>query len=251
MKNGEYGHFVCLVAGDNPDELMKEYGPGDGTKEYIIYKLSEAIKIQEQAKQMYNALIEKAPTLFQKFVFEEELDVIKDETPIEYFSRLTQSFKHNPETGDAISNVNPSAKYTSYRIGKELFCPFMLKNGNVSSQALKGDVNWEEMHLGKAEKYDIVWDTVIDGKKPKTDTEKLIYNNMKHMKNYLLSFGNKEKYVSFCTSFWTFAFLSKETGWVNLEPETNQMDWVICFFEKFIVPLSENTLLTQYECTSE
>ena len=88
----------------------------------------------------------------------------------------------------------------------------------------------------------------MEGKKPETDKEEKIYNNMKNRTGYFQKFGTKEKYVASCTAFWGYAFLDK-SGWKELEPDQDQFEWMISYWDRFIKPLPDDTLLTIYECT--
>ena len=50
------------------------------------------------------------------------------------------------------------------------------------------------------------------------------------------------------TAFWGYAFLSEKTGWVELEDNEEQFKWVVNFYNKFIKPQSDDTLISIYEC---
>ena len=71
---------------------------------------------------------------------------------------------------------------------------------------------------------------------------------MKNRTMYFSKFKTKENYVIHSTAFWGYAFLSEKTGWKELEEHMNQFDWVSHFYDNFIKPLDENTLLTIFEC---
>ena len=88
----------------------------------------------------------------------------------------------------------------------------------------------------------------MEGKEPKTEEDKIVYENMKNRKAYFEKYGDKKTYVISNTAFWGYAFLSEKEGWKELEPNVNQFIWVSQFFDRFIEPLDDNTLLTIYEC---
>ena len=48
MTNDDYQHFVCIVAGDNPDELMKPYDRREEEEPYVRYHYKDAAKIKEK-----------------------------------------------------------------------------------------------------------------------------------------------------------------------------------------------------------
>ena len=71
---------------------------------------------------------------------------------------------------------------------------------------------------------------------------------MKNRRAYFEHFGNKENYVVSNVAFWGYAFLSEETGWVELEDNMDQVEWVKNFYKRFIEPLDDDTLITVCEC---
>ncbi len=95
--------------------------------------------------------------------------------------------------------------------------------------------------------YDRAWEMVMYGSGPVNDYENQIYDNMKARTAYFEKFGNKEAYVLSNTAFWAYAFVSKN-GWIELEDNVDQFTWVRNFYEMFIDPLPDDTLLTIYEC---
>ena len=70
---------------------------------------------------------------------------------------------------------------------------------------------------------------------------------MKNMQEYFSNFEGREHYIAANTAFWGLAFVD-DSGWHELDSSVKQFDWVIGFYDKFIKPLPENTLLTIYEC---
>ena len=103
------------------------------------------------------------------------------------------------------------------------------------------------MHLHGGEIYSRAWEMVMEDSKPENDYEKQIYKNMKARTAYFEKFGTKENYIIVNTAFWGYAFVSKN-GWAELEDEMDQFVWVRNFYPLFIEPLSDDTLLTIYEC---
>ena len=84
-------------------------------------------------------------------------------------------------------------------------------------------------------------------KQPKTDEEKIIYENMRNRVEYFRLFETKDNYVMQSTAFWAYAFVD-ENKWTELDETTSQFEWVKNFYERFIKPLDDNTLLTIFEC---
>jgi hypothetical protein len=70
---------------------------------------------------------------------------------------------------------------------------------------------------------------------------------MKNLDAYFLNFEGREHYIASNTAFWGLAFVDAN-GWHELSPADKQFDWVIGFYDRFISPLPDDTLLTIYEC---
>ena len=98
------------------------------------------------------------------------------------------------------------------------------------------------------ELFERTWELVMDNSEPANESEKTIYENMKRRENYLKSFGNKDIYVASNTAFWGFAFVSEETGWMEMEDNVDQFVWMTQYYNMFIKPLPDDTLLTIFEC---
>ena len=120
-------------------------------------------------------------------------------------------------------------------------------DGREVFQARKKDVDWSKMHLNSKKVYENAWDMVIGKKKPKTDEEKIIYENMRNRVEYFRLFETKDNYVMQSTAFWAYAFVD-ENNWYELDETTSQFEWVKNFYDRFIKPLDGNTLLTIFEC---
>ncbi len=245
-------HFVCIVAGENPDNLIKQYDNNYNIEKTIVYSFKDADFIKQSYIKMYEALLNRENlNEYEKLIIETDLDGIKEDSNIEFFSMLTQEYEHDQDTGDAITYKNVNGKYETCKKGNNFSVPFILNDGGTSFQARKNEINWEQVHMPskQIEIYDTVWELIINKKIPQNDTEKLYYKNMKDNIPYLMSFKTKENYISAMCSFWGYAFPSEKTGWKELEPNMNQYEWVKEFFNTFIKPLTENTKLTIYECT--
>lgn len=249
MNADDYRHFVAIVAGDNPEELMFPY---DSTKEvepYVVYKFADAATIKEKYLAMYEGILKGSElSESEKKEVEEEYKEMKEESPVELFYDITEGYDYDEETGDAISKKNPVGKWKHFNLGKVFSVPFVTKDGKETYQAKKSEINWDAIHLNGQEVYRRAWEMVMEGSKPEGDTEELIYENMKNRQVYFTKFGTKENYVVSSTAFWGYAFLSEKTGWVELEDTDNQFDWVSNFYDRFIKPLPEKTKLTIFEC---
>jgi hypothetical protein len=177
----------------------------------------------------------------------DKLAVIESQAPEEFYLDLTEDYERDKETGDALTTENPDGKWSSYRLGKLFSIPFVLNDGTETFQARKGDINWELMHLHGGEIYGRAWEMVMEGSEPANDHERQIFENMRARTAYFEKYGTKENYILVNTAFWAYAFVTKD-GWLELEDDMDQFQWVGRFYETFIDPLPDDTLLTIYEC---
>ena len=250
MAIDQYNHFVAIVAGDNPEVLMSPYDKNIETEPRVVYKYEDAGNLRDQYIHIYRSIVssDAIPEGPFKEDAKDKLAVIENQTPEEFYLDLTMEYDHDPETGDATTKENPDGKWSSYRIGKLFSVPFILKDGTEAFQAKKGDINWEMMHLHGGEIYARAWEMVMEGSEPQNDYEKQIYDNMKARTAYFEKFGTKENYVLGNTAFWGYAFVTRTGNWLELEEDMDQFVWVRSFYDSFIAPLPDDTLLTIYEC---
>ena len=240
-------HFNLIVAGKNHAELVKPYDLNIETEPYLVHRFKDA----ETLRKMNLAYLEDLkksdnPKLVQ--YAEERINEINGMSLIDYYEDLTYDCELD-EKGDAYSTKNPKGKYLSAIVAKMYAEPMILKDGTTSMSALKKDIDWDATQNYRRHEYETAWDTVMGIRAPANEEEEEIYKNMKPHKDYLYGFGTKENYVRSCTSFWGFAFLSKKTGWVQMDDEQcEQFEWVKNFYDRFIKKLPDNTLLTKYEC---
>ena len=89
----------------------------------------------------------------------------------------------------------------------------------------------------------------MEGKEPSNDEELLVYNNMKNKTAYFKKFVNKEKYVSFSTCYWNYAYVD-ENGWIDINSSPSEYEWVEGFYDKFVANLKPTDKVTIYECST-
>ena len=249
MAIDQYNHFMALVAGDNPEVLMSPYDKNMRTEPRVVYRYADAAKLRDHYLKVYRAITssDTVPEGPFKEDARDKLAVIDSQTPEEFYLDLTEDYERDKGTGDALTTENPDGKWSSYRLGKLFSIPFVLNDGTETFQARKGDINWELMHLHGGEIYGRTWEMVMEGSEPANDYERQIYGNMKARTAYFEKFGTKENYILVNTAFWAYAFVTKD-GWLELEDDMDQFVWVRNFYESFIDPLPDDTLLTIYEC---
>lgn len=248
MTNDDYQHFVCIVAGDNPIELMLPYDKTKEEEPYVKYRFKDAKTLKEKYIELYEGILNNDAETIDKEVLRDIVDDLKEMTIEEFYEDLTQGLEIDEENGDAISRENKNGHYTFYELGKWFSIPFLTKDGREVFQAKKSDIDWDKMHLNGGDVYKRAWEMVMENKEPNTDYEKTIYENMKDKTAYFEKFETKENYVISNTAFWGYAFVSNKTGWMDASECESQFAWMSCFYDVFINNLSDDTLLTIYEC---
>ena len=248
MTNDDYQHFVCIVAGDNPDELMKPYDRREEEEPYVRYRYKDAAKIKEKYIELYEGILNSDEKTIDKEELEDIVNDLKEMSVEEFYEELTEGLTIDDKTGDAISTENRQGMFSYYEIGKWLSVPFLLKDGKEVFQAKKSDINWDKIHLGGGDIYRRAWEMVMENSAPTTEYEKHIFENMKDKTTYFQKFENKENYIISNTAFWGYAFLSEKTGWVDASDTNDQFVWMAEYYNMFIKNLSDDTLLTIYEC---
>lgn len=250
MNSDDYRHFVCITAGENPDEMMQEFDKSKKGEKKLIYKYSDAKSIKEKFIKAYSTLLSRETNNFKKEYIKSTIQDFSEMDNDEFFDYIakSQGLTIEEETGDAYSDGSDNGKWSSYSIGKLFSIPFLLNDGREVYQARKKDIDWEHVHLSGGDIYRRAWEMVVDGDAPQTPYEEVIYNNMKDKRAYFDKFETVDNYVTSNTAFWGYAFLSKETGWVDATDE-DQFAWMSNYYDRFIKGLPDDTLLTIYECS--
>lgn len=242
-----YSHFVTIVAGDNPIDAIEKFRDKGNNGPILAYRYADAEEIKKTHTLLAKEYLKQANNEFEKMELEDILDTLENQSIDEFWDDLSNEYEMDDDK-NLYTYENPEAKCSSYNIGKNLSLPLILKDGSQSFQARKGDVDWERTHLHGYNMYIRTWELAMEGETPLNDVEKNIKKNMGNMRDYFMFFGDKNTYALHCSAFWGYAFLDEEGWWRDLSFETNQIDWVINFYKDFIEPLSDNTLLTVFEC---
>lgn len=248
-------HFKVIVAGENPEELMLRYDSQTKVAPYVVFEFKKAGEYKENYLKSLRAILKHAEKEFpndeQVEYLREEIKDIESESAEDYFLDLTEGLTLDEKTGDALSTDNPNEMFTFHKVGGSFSLPFILKGKEGEEaetySARKKDIAWNEVHLANQRPYEVAWDTTHGLAEPQNEDEQKIYENMKNLNAYFLNFENREHYIASNTAFWGLAFVD-EDGWHELPPDEKQFDWVINFYDRFIEPLPEDTLLTIYEC---
>lgn len=248
MTNDDYQHFVCIVAGENPDSLMSEYDKNKVVIPYMVYEYDKIPQLKKKFIDMYTMALNEGLNDAQQEYVKSMLQDLAEMDNDEFFYELVSNDELTiGDDGNAYSSKNKDGKWSFYSIGKIFSIPFYLKDGREVFQAKKGEIDWKHMHLHGGEIYEKAWEMIMEAKEPQNDYEATIYENMKDKQSYFEKFETKENYVASNTAFWGYAFLSDKTGWVDAEEE-EQFEWMKNYYDMFIKPLTDDTLLTIYEC---
>ena len=237
--------FSVMVIGNNPEEQMAQFNASLKVQPYLKYKINDASELRKKAiLTVENMIFEMNDNPIVLEYLHNHLSEIKEMTDIEYFSFLTNKLSHD-EDGNAWDDSNPNGKWTSYTIGKENSIELIKKDGTITMQCRKGDVDWSAIHLAKQQIYKRTWEMVIENQTPKHDADKIMLGIMGDKKDYLLNFKTKDNYIKYNTSYWNYAVI-KDGVWKDTDNQ-NSIDWVINFYETFVEPLNDDELITIYE----
>lgn len=248
MNSDDYRHFVCIVAGDNPDELMAQYDKNKKVEPYVVYQYSDAEKLRQKYIESYQAMLNDDSEEYDKEYIKDTILDLSEMSADDFYYDITEGLSIDPDTGNAMSDVNKDGKWSYCNIGKMFSVPFLTKDEREVFQARKGDIDWDKIHLSNSYIYERAWDMVMNDSKPENDYEQQIYDNMKDKVAYFKKFETKENYVISNTAFWGYAFLSDKTGWMEASEYDDQFVWMANYYNLFIQNLSDDTLLTIYEC---
>lgn len=127
--------------------------------------------------------------------------------------------------------------------------------------ALKKNIDWNALYKDteKYQKQLRYWDVYVNGATPKTKEEKEWGKDpFGYKPEYLRStYKNKNNYAKATSSFSTYAVLHEgewkapgDMGWFGCSTESGKekLEWEMNFYERFIEPLPENTLITVVDC---
>lgn len=241
--------FNVLVVGDNPEALMEKYSSKNKNEKYIAYYYDQASEYRKTKLKILKGVLDMMDMGDNaKEIIRADYDYYNSLSDMDYYLELTDGYELDPTTGDAYTDKNKDSKFNSYNKNGIFSYPFITKNGQETYSAEKGNIDWERVHLADTRTYNVVWETVMEGREPEDEDERILYNNMKNRRAYLENFANKQDYVFSMASFWCYAYLD-ENGWKEIEGP--QFEWVKNFYDKFIAPLSENAKLTIYDCTRD
>lgn len=249
---GQSSFFSAMVVGEDPKSLMAPFDAKLKVEPYVKYEFSKADKYLQYAIMSLKAVLaQKHELKLEEHLIENikgRISILKKVTPFEYYQAITNGMEYNKD-GDALSDVNPQAKWITCKEASNFAIKLKLVDGTEATSAKAEDIDWSLMHKVNQDVYRAAWETVMEGKEPSNDEELLVYNNMKNKTAYFKKFVNKEKYVSFSTCYWNYAYVD-ENGWVDINSSPSEYEWVEGFYDKFVANLKPTDKVTIYECST-
>ena len=253
---------TLLVVGDNHEELVKKYSEETVCEKHLKYRFSDAAKLRKNKLDLIKAIMDnkeiKMPDSYYQTYKQMYQDTIELDD-IDFYYDITYGCEYDPETNDAYTTENTDAKFAqafcydkSFKnTGEEapMSNPFILKDGSKAYSAHFDEIDWSKMHMNNTKVYESAWEVCVDKRKPKTDIEKQIFENMGNREVYFANFKDKQEYVTHSCAFWTYGYLDNN-GYVELDYKTDDKVWVKNFYKNFIEPIKNNPLLTLYEMRS-
>lgn len=256
---------TVMVVGDNPDELIKRYDLDRKLEPYVKLKRSQASITQEKHLAFIDRILSSKEITLpdrQRDFFKNLYLDIKDMDEAEYFEYVTAGCTYDDETGDAITTVNPIARYQhAINPQKRLDAtneehdfanPFILKplegeeEGEVISYtAKKSEIDWNRMHLYNTNLYKRAWEICVEGDEPKNNQEMIIKKNMGERIDYFNNFDNKEEYILHSCSFWCYGYLDGNT-YKELDYTISDKEWVRTYYDNFVKPLKDDETISLY-----
>lgn len=186
--------------------------------------------------------------------------------------------------GELLSTYNPDSKWDWYQVGGRYAGRIVVKDGieidepsfswgwdadsinkvisegNKTDSAYKKDIDFSKMHRTEEDYNDAMryWELVVEGDTPKNeDEENIIKWSFYKPKFYVERYKDKETYAECRSSFSMWAVVKDgvwyekgKMGMFAMSDETHDeaLDWELNFYDRFIKPLSDDTLITVVDC---
>ena len=112
MNGDDYRHFVCIVAGDNPSELMEYYDKNRKVEPYIVYRYSDAEELRQRYIESYQLMLNQDNSEYEKEYIQEMILDLSEMSADDFYYEITDGMTIDPENGNAISDVNKDGKFS-------------------------------------------------------------------------------------------------------------------------------------------
>lgn len=252
MAKTKSNFFTLMVFGDDAKKQIEKYSTEYKVPQYIKYKYLDASKYKDTEVKALNQLLDVTNLSNEPHIREwitNRLNALAKQSAFEFYKELTDGMYYD-ENGNALSEENPNGKFDTAKIGKMFSTPFTLKDGNTSYSARCSDIDWVATNTKNHRIYERTWDLVMDKKDAISDIDKKIYDAMKDKTAYLSSFGDKEWYVRYCSSYWCNAVVN-DGEWHDCNTDCNGDfgKWIGSFSERFMAYNKKDDLVTIFECS--
>jgi hypothetical protein len=248
--NSSSHYYSLLVIGNNPNDQVLKFDITEDTENpYVIYKYSERNQLRKNKIKIYDALLREESRTTYKKAIADRIDKLSNMSDDEYYFELGEVYSYDVDN-NIITSENPNGKWITCERGGHIFSNYIKDfNDNGVISAIKKNIDWTLTHMRQdnVNIYNKTWDLCINSLKPETDYDINIFKNMNPYKDYIKSFNTKEAYTKMSCSFWTYAVIINGV-WVDMD-DKNEYDWISNFYNNFIIPVSDNDLLTIYEYT--
>ena len=248
---GQSRFFSVMVVGEDPKSLMAPFDANLKVEPYIKYEFTKAADYLKYAIMSLEAVVKQKHELkLEEHLIDNlnaRISILKKVTPFEYYQSLTHGMDYT-EDGDALSDTNPQAKWVTCREASNFAIKLKLVDGTETYSAKAEDIDWSLMHKVNEDVYKAAWEIVMEDKEPTTDEERLIYENMKGKETYFQKFVTKDKYVSFSTCYWNYAYVDAN-GWVDINSAPSEYEWVEGFYDNFVTKIKPTDKVTPSECS--
>jgi hypothetical protein len=244
-------YITCLVVTKgkaNPDKLIEKYSSSVKGKKRIKYRFIDSEKLRKNEISLLKEMLKNGCEKSE--IIQYRLEQLENTTDFENYKHLVEGLEID-DNGDAWTDENEDIKFDTFEKARGHFSiPFPLQNGEFAFKAKKSDVIWSEIHQNKRimKQYETMWKLFKKEKEPSDENEKKLYEGIKNMDNYFSAFIDMDSFISHNTSFFTYAYCDKD-GWLDIDnSKEDSRIWINNYFNKFIEPLSEDSILTLYEC---
>jgi len=245
-----FDYISVLVIGPNSDEQMSKFDEmAEVNEPYVLYKYSDIKKYRNIQINVCKEYLKNIKSQQEKESVINRMSELKSISDEEFYSRLGELHQFDAEK-NIISTDNPHGRWITCEQGGRIFSKFLVNlNGQYISTGKKFDIDWPRIHFDKHEtqKYSRTWELCVDKAKCVTPEDMIITNNMSKYPEYFKNFKSKDDYIKYTCSFFTNAVVLNGE-WFDMENQ-DSYEWITTYYDRFIKPLSEDSLLTIYECT--
>ena len=243
---------MLLVLGEDHEKIAAKYGENpDNMVESILFHQDNADKALADAHASISAAVAENPDPDDI----ELLRKLENMDPDKFIETMIWNGATLNDEGYYVERSYPNARYNKEVCGQSALektgefsgigTPFPLKDGSEAFVARKGDIEWDEIHMVGSEDYELVWELCREGREPANETEQKLHEYFEN-RDYLHNFKSKEEFVKHNCSFWCYGVVDDEECILRSDFDCSDLDWKSNFYQNFIEPLDDDTVLALY-----